>query len=33
MLRWENRVCNGFLQLEKRLNDLGNDGATEIFIS
>ena len=32
-LRWESRVFNGFLQLEKRLNDLGNDGATEIFIS
>ena len=27
----KNRVCNGFLQLEKRLNDLGNDGATEIL--
>jgi hypothetical protein len=33
MMRWENRVRNGFLQLEKRLNNLGNDGATEIFIS
>ena len=32
-LRWESRVFNGFLELEKRLNDLGNDGATEIFIS